>query len=146
MYSPIRHVFSIFNKANPVHLTFFVTNRCNAKCPYCFYLQSKDFYNNQQEYSDDNNSTKKELTLTEIEKVSSSFGNLLWLAFSGGEIFLRRDLAELSYIFYKNNKPAYMLFPTNGLTPSLIVETMKIILEKCRNSVTGQTRPLFSFE
>ena len=40
----------------------------------------------------------------------------MWLAFSGGEIFLRSDLVEITRIFYKNNRPAIILLPTKGLT------------------------------
>lgn len=62
-------------------------------------------------------------------------GNLLWLAFSGGEIYLRKDLVEISRIFYKNNKPAIMLFPTNGLMPELITSATEQILQQCKKSV-----------
>ena len=80
-------------------------------------------------------SKEKELSIDEIQKISSSFGDLLWLAFSGGEIFLREDLVEISNIFYKQNRPAIMLFPTNGLLPELIKDRTEQILKKCPNSV-----------
>ena len=47
----------------------------------------------------------------------ASLGQLLWLAFSGGETFLRDDLVEIADVFYKNNRPAIILLPTNGLLP-----------------------------
>lgn len=125
MYSPFRHMDSVLIKKRPIHLTFFVTRRCNSRCPFCFYLRSED----NQENSD------QELTLEEIGKISSSFGSLLWLAFSGGEIYLRDDLPEISRIFYKNNKPAIMLFPTNGMLPVRIREMTEQILRDCPNSV-----------
>ena len=61
--------------------------------------------------------------------------NLLWLAFSGGEIFLRKDIDEISDVFYTNNKPIYMLYPTNGLMPHRILEKMETIVQRCKNSV-----------
>ncbi len=125
MYSPFRHVGSILRKTRPIHLTFFITRRCNARCPFCFYLQKKE----------DGPHAGKELDLEEIGRVSRSLGSLLWLAFSGGEIFLRDDLAGISRIFYENNRPAIMLFPTNGLLPELIRERMEQILGECPNSV-----------
>jgi radical SAM protein with 4Fe4S-binding SPASM domain len=124
MYSPFRHVGSILIKKRPIHLTFFITRRCNAKCPFCFYLRSED----------DQTSSDQELSLDEIRKISSSFGDLLWLAFSGGEIYLRDDLPEISRIFYENNKPAIMLFPTNGLLPGRIREMTEQILKDCPKS------------
>jgi radical SAM protein with 4Fe4S-binding SPASM domain len=125
MYSPFRHITSVFRKSRPIHLTFFVTRRCNSSCPFCFYLKN----------TDNMASRKKELSIDEIRKVSSSFGDLLWLAFSGGEIFLREDLVEISRIFYDQNKPAIMLFPTNGLLPELIRDRTEQILRHCSNSV-----------
>ncbi|GMQ91828.1 MAG: radical SAM protein [Gammaproteobacteria bacterium] len=125
MYSPFRHTGSIFWKNRPIHLTFFVTRRCNARCPFCFYV------------SDTNNQggDSIELSLEEIQRISQSLGKLLWLAFSGGEIFLRKDLVEISKLFYAENKPAIMLFPTNGLLPELIEDRIEEILRNCHRSV-----------
>jgi MoaA/NifB/PqqE/SkfB family radical SAM enzyme len=121
----LRHVGSIAWKRRPIQLTFFVTRRCNARCPYCFYLQGTE--------SDESDAA--ELSLEEIGKVSRSLGSLLWLAFSGGEIFLRKDLAEISRMFHRQNRPAIMLYPTNGLLPQLIHDSMAQILRDCRGSV-----------
>jgi len=125
MYSPLRHTGSIFWKNRPIHLTFFVTRRCNARCPFCFYVSDA---NNQ-------GGNSIELSLEEIQRISQSLGKLLWLAFSGGEIFLRKDLVEISKLFYAENKPAIMLFPTNGLLPELIEDRVEEILRNCRRSV-----------
>lgn len=125
MYSPFRHAGSILLKRRPVHLTFFVTRKCNAACPYCFYLKSKGTPV----------SNAPELSLEEIQKVAGSAGKLLWLAFSGGEIYLRKDLFEISKVFYDQCRPSIMLLPTNGLQPDVIrTETIRV-LEYCRNSV-----------
>jgi len=125
MYSPFKHVGSIFWKQRPIHLTFFVTRKCNAACPYCFYLKS----NNSQ------NTCNPELSLEEIQKIASSAGKLMWLAFSGGEIYLRKDLVEISKCFYDECQPSIMLFPSNGLTPDLISRQTAKILDYCHNSV-----------
>jgi len=74
------------------------------------------------------------LSLHEIDKLSSSLGSLLWLAFSGGEIFLRDDLVEITKVFYERNKPAIILFPTNGLMTEVIREKIEKILKYCRKS------------
>jgi radical SAM protein with 4Fe4S-binding SPASM domain len=75
------------------------------------------------------------LSLDEIQKISKSLGSLLWLAFSGGEIYLREDLVEISKVFYKNNKPAIMLYPTNGLLSEVIRDRTEEILKYCKKSV-----------
>jgi radical SAM protein with 4Fe4S-binding SPASM domain len=76
-----------------------------------------------------------ELALDEIKRVSQSMGNLLWVLFSGGEIYLRQDLVEISKTIYKNNKPAFITYPTNGLQPDVIKKKTEEILDCCRESV-----------
>ncbi len=125
MYSPWRHWPSVLWKHRPIQLTFFVTRRCNARCPYCFYLRS--------EHAPDD--ATEELNLEEIKRVSRSLKNLLWLAFSGGEVYLRKELIEISHVFYRINRPAIMLYPTNGLMPELIRQRTEQILQRCPKSV-----------
>ncbi|GMR18844.1 MAG: hypothetical protein BMS9Abin33_1290 [Gammaproteobacteria bacterium] len=125
MFSPLRHTGSILLKGQPIQLTFFVTRKCNAKCPFCFYV----------------NNTKSaeisvpELSLDEIKRTSLSLGKLLWLAFSGGEPYLRKDLVEISKVFYEQNRPVIMLYPTNGLLPDLIKDKTEQILKHCKKTV-----------
>ena len=125
MVSLLRHVDAIAWKRRPIQLTFFVTRKCNARCPFCFYLQAADAAE----------SGDAELSLQEIGKISRSLGSLLWLAFSGGEIFLRKDLVEISRLFHRQNRPAIMLYPTNGLLPQLIHDSMAQILRLCEDSI-----------
>lgn len=125
MYSPLRHAGSMLSKQHPVQLTFFVTRRCNARCPFCFYVNT----------SRGTGVSEPELSLDEIERISISLGKLLWLAFSGGEPYLRKDLVEISKVFYQHNRPVFMLFPTNGLLPDLIKNKTEQILTHCKNSV-----------
>lgn len=122
-YSPFRHLDSIVWKRRPIHLTFFLTKRCNARCPFCFYVSHGE-----------NNLDSDELSVSEIQKFSQNLGKLLWLAFSGGEIFLRSELVEITRIFYKNNKPAIILLPTNGLLTEIIYERVEAILKECPQS------------
>ena len=125
MHSPLRHLGSILWKRRPIQLTFFVTRKCNARCPFCFYLAG----------AEPPAVHAPELSLPEIERIAGGLGSLLWLAFSGGEPFLRRDLPEISRVFYRRNRPAIMLYPTNGLTPGLIAEQTERILRDCPRSV-----------
>ena len=124
-YSPFRHIGSVIWKRRPIQFTFFLTRKCNARCPFCFYLSRK------------NVPPAAELTLDEVRKVSASLGRLLWLAFSGGEIFLREDLVEITKAFYENNKPAIILLPTNGLLTDRIREQTEAILMQCPKSTVA---------
>lgn len=146
---------SVIWKRRPIQFTFFVTRRCNAECGHCFYLSKGrrgsmkeetrrgEFHlrSANVEYSvsrgEDDPSRQEngnELSLAEIEKISSSLGSLLWLAFSGGEIFLRSDIAEIAKIFYRENRPTFILLPTNGLLPEVIAEKTEEILRACEKS------------
>ncbi len=128
MFSPLRHSGSILSKGQAVQLTFFVTRRCNARCPFCFYVDNTS-------NAENDNTDAAELSLDEIKKISASMDKLLWLAFSGGEPYLRRDLVEISRVFYEQNSPVFMLFPTNGLMPDLIRDKTEQILKYCKKSV-----------
>lgn len=121
-YSPIRFLPHAFYKHRPLHLTFFVTRRCNSRCPFCFYLSREE-------------EPGPELSLDEVERVFSTLGSLLWVAFSGGEVYLREDIVEIARTIYKHNKPSIMLFPTNGLLPELIRDRTVEILRHCPKSV-----------
>lgn len=145
MYSPFRYAGYAIWKKRPIQLTFFVTKRCNARCPFCFYLQKQETSRDDSELGSGGpgstglgdgrpDSGEPEITLQEIEKLAPSLGRLLWLAFSGGEVYLREDIVEISRTFYKRNKPSILLYPTNGLTPKLIEDRTEEILRHCPNS------------
>lgn len=122
-YSPFRHIDSILWKHTPIQLTLFLTKKCNARCSFCFYSEIDAPVNESPE-----------LSLDEIRKISPSMGKLLWLAFSGGEIFLRKDIVDITKTFYDNNHPSIILFPTNGLLTHVIREQIEAILKYCRKS------------
>ncbi len=85
------------------YLIFYVTNRCNFRCKFCFY------------YAEIEQGRKPdELTLEEIEKLSKSIGPVLQLSLTGGEPFLRKDLADLTQHFIDNCAVRYLSIPTNA--------------------------------
>jgi radical SAM protein with 4Fe4S-binding SPASM domain len=127
MFSPFRHAGSVLWKRRPIQLTFFVTSACNSRCPFCFYLRRKD----------GSKAGEHELSLEEIQRLSKSMGSLLWVLFSGGEVYLRDDIADITKTFYDNNKPAIITLPTNGLLPEVIRERTEEILEHCKKSVVA---------
>ena len=124
MRAALRHVPSLFVKARPAHLTFFVTRRCNAACPFCFYAEERD-----------RKGGAPELSLDEIRRVAWSMGRLLWVLFSGGEPFLREDLAGVAQAFHDANDAGFLTLPTNGLLPEVIEEATEEILRRCPRSV-----------
>ena len=109
----------IFNPNRPGYLIFYVTNRCNFRCNFCF-------------YSDEINKGLKpdELSVQEIEKISKKTGPLIQISLTGGEPFLRKEFTEIAEIFLINNKPVYFTVVTNGSLNKKIKEFFTYILPK----------------
>jgi MoaA/NifB/PqqE/SkfB family radical SAM enzyme len=81
----------------------------------------------------DNNADNggKELNIEEIRKISYSLGRFSRLFISGGEPFLRDDIAEICEIFYLQNKIRSIHLPTNGFYTDRIYNYAYNILQKC---------------
>lgn len=124
-YSPLRHLGSIVYQKDPLHLTVFLTRRCNQRCSFCFYLAAD---------TPPEKVAGGELSPQELERIAASSPPLLWLAFSGGEIFLRDDLVEIAETFYRHNRPVIMLLPTNGYDTRRICAAVSEIVARCPRS------------
>lgn len=108
-----------FHKGDPLQLIFFITSRCNLRCKHCFYIENI-------------NNPKDELSVKEIERISRGMGNLLWLSLTGGEPFLRKDIAQIAEVFYLNNKFELLTMVTNGILQSQIVQSVSEICKICK--------------
>ncbi len=106
----------------PSYFVFFVTKKCNANCKMCFY---KDNMNKEN---------GKELTIYEYDMISKQIKTLNILGISGGEPFLRKDLSEILYIFYKNCKPLVIDLPTNGFFTDIIIKQTEQILTVAKDT------------
>lgn len=116
MINKIKYSFLKNKLKNPIYLIFFATSKCNSRCRHCFF--SKEL-----------NNPIKDLTLEEIDKFSKELGKLVWLSFSGGEPFMRKDFFEVYKIFIKNNKAENIAIPTNGILTQKIVSDVSKMLE-----------------
>lgn len=115
-------VNSLFGWRKPAHLILHVTSRCNARCGMCFVWRRLN--------------KNKDLTLEEIKKIAQALPGLIFLDISGGEPFLRDDLAEILAIFEKESSGVYVNLPTNGFLPEKIEKDIKTILQKTRLSIS----------
>ena len=105
------------SKKEPISLIHFVTNRCNARCSFCFI----DF--------DDPNTFKGELSIEEIDKLTKTLGNsLLNVNFTGGEPFARSDLTEIAKLYIKNTTIQSIYITTNASLPDRIENFVKEIV------------------
>ena len=95
----------------------FVTSICNARCRTCFYWLELN--------------RKGDMTYDELTKLSSTMPKFQDLWLSGGEPFLRKDLAEVVTLFHNNNGIRGVRIPTNGLLTEETIKVAKAILDRC---------------
>ncbi len=95
---------------------FFVNSICNMKCGHCFYWR--------------NLNQKDDLTLEEIFELSRSLGRIDNLNLSGGEPFLRRELADICRQFIRHNQVRQIYIPTNGYFTARMVEQISATLRE----------------
>ncbi len=89
--------------ALPQTLIYFVTSRCNARCGFCLYF---DEINNPVKQSE-------ELTISELQKIAANYGELHYLALSGGEPFIRKDIEPLCQAFVDHCNTSVIDIPSN---------------------------------
>lgn len=108
---------STFRHITPTDLFFFVTDRCNERCEHCFFR-----------YAIDNGDSIDDLDLDKIERISRSLREPLHsLVLTGGEPFLRSDLAEICALFRAINRVETIFLLTNGLLTERIVDQVERI-------------------
>ena len=96
-------------KNQPISLVHFVTNRCNARCSFCFI----DF--------DNPKTFEGELSLEEIDKLTKNLGSsLLNVNLTGGEPFARKDLIDIAKAYLKNSTIQSIYITTNASLPDRI--------------------------
>lgn len=105
---------------NPSTLTYSVTAACRSLCKTC---------NIGRVYLDNPELAKQDLNLEEIEKAFKSLGPVYFFNVSGGEPFMRMDLAEIIRLASLHLKPRLIHIPTNALAPRAIEKMTYRILD-----------------
>jgi MoaA/NifB/PqqE/SkfB family radical SAM enzyme len=98
-------------------LFLFVTSRCNSLCRTCFYF--------------DKLNSRDDLTTEQIQRISETAPPFRKLWLSGGEPFLREELAEIVAMFAHRNGVKNINLPTNGLLPEKMFRAVDRMLEEC---------------
>ena len=108
-----------FPRILPMNYTISLTYSCNSRCLTCNVYERK----------------AKDFNLEEYKKLFTSLGKSpYWVTFSGGEPFLKRDLAKIVMAFYDICRPKIINIPTNGILTSKIVESARLICRHCEES------------
>src|SRR5512140_355995 len=111
-----------FPRLLPFSLVVSVSYRCNSKCRTC------DVWRKPND----------DLSLEEWKRVFQNIGRgPIYLTFTGGEPFLRKDLAEMVTAAYEYCRPEYITIPTNGILTQRIVEGVARICEAANHSKIG---------
>ncbi|MCB0368711.1 MAG: radical SAM protein [Bdellovibrionales bacterium] len=116
----IKFISGYLGFSTPSYVILFPTARCNMSCKMCYYWKNIQ-----------NAKVNDELTLMEIDSISKSFGSIINLAIGGGEPFIRKDIEQICYLFYKNAKARFINIPTNASFPNQISEKVESILKLC---------------
>ncbi|MGB5157171.1 radical SAM/SPASM domain-containing protein [Desulfobacterium sp. N47] len=104
----------------PINLTFSVTNKCQSRCRTCSIWA---IYEKHPEKKNE------ELTIDEIEKIFRSMGHIYIFNISGGEPFLRPDIAEIIKLACKYLSPGIIHIPTNAIDFELVGNKTRQIID-----------------
>src|SRR5205085_6048360 len=95
----------------------FVTSTCNSLCRTCFYWEELN--------------QGHDISFDQMARISATAPPFHKLWISGGEPFMRKELAEIIELFYLNNGVRHINLPTNGLLPKQLVSAIEYLLERC---------------
>ncbi len=100
----------------PVNLTLSLLYSCNSRCKTCNVYEK----------------TSDRLSLEEFDRIFAAVGAApFWFTLSGGEPFLRQDIADICIAAYKRCKPAIINIPTNASLYKVIPDRVQRILKNC---------------
>lgn len=105
---------------------FFLTDLCNARCPYCFNTRLGHFETGH--VPADRNGL---LSVEEYEKIAANMAPLFQVVFGGGEPFLREDIDRIAEAFYLKAKARLFSIPTNGSLPDKVFEKISRMSSRC---------------
>jgi MoaA/NifB/PqqE/SkfB family radical SAM enzyme len=101
----------------PINVTISVTFNCPSRCLTCNVTSRK----------------AKELSVDEYRKIFRSLGrDPFWVTISGGEPFLRPDLADIVDVIVAESRPQIVNIPTSGTTHKHIFELLPRMLQATR--------------
>ncbi|MFB6146028.1 MAG: radical SAM/SPASM domain-containing protein [Candidatus Nanohaloarchaea archaeon] len=108
----------------PANMTFSVIDRCNMACRTCGIWKHRN---------------TDEMTVEEYEKIVEPL-NLFWATISGGEPFMREDIAEVLEVIVNRTQPSFVTIATNGM---MDVETREAMTKVLAN--TSDTKFMLNF-
>jgi MoaA/NifB/PqqE/SkfB family radical SAM enzyme len=115
----VRNSFSIINPNQVSYMIFYVTNRCNFRCNFCFYSAEIE-----------KGLKPNEMSVEEIRKFAPTIGPLVQLSMTGGETFLRKEFPEIAGILIDATDARWVTIPTNASLTNKMVRFLEDILPR----------------
>lgn len=117
--TPVQVFNLVVTKEFPATIVHFLTDRCNARCPFCFIDFNSPMHG------------KNELTLEEIEEITRLLPrSLMNINFTGGEPFLRSDILQVAEAYFTNSSVQSIFITSNGYFTERTKKICETILEK----------------
>lgn len=105
---------------------FFVTDLCNAKCPYCF--NTRLGHLDPERVPADKEGL---LSVEEYERIAANMRPLFQVVFGGGEPFLRPEIDRIAEVFCRKAGARLVSIPTNGSLPDRVFEKVSAMSSRC---------------
>ncbi len=103
----------------PANITLSLLYSCNSRCNTCNVYKKR----------------VRNFSLEEYKKLFESLKNApYWFTLSGGEPFLRKDIAEIAKVAYDICKPGIINIPTNGSLNKVIYDRVHEMVEYCKST------------
>jgi MoaA/NifB/PqqE/SkfB family radical SAM enzyme len=103
----------------PIYVILGLTYDCNSFCRTCFNWEQL------------RKNKEHEMSTAEIRKTLKSLDELLFVVMSGGEPFLRRDIADVCHALAETNNTRQITIPTGAIASDLIGRQVENILQRC---------------
>lgn len=103
----------------PQFIVLYVTDACNLACRHCFYYNKLNKANS--------------ISYENLEKLSKSIKSVVNISFTGGEPFIRTDLAKIIRLFHKNSHMSVASIVTNGTLQEKIIKDINLICNENPN-------------
>ncbi|MFT6399533.1 MAG: radical SAM protein with 4Fe4S-binding SPASM domain [Bradymonadia bacterium] len=107
---------------------FFLTDSCNAKCPFCF----DTFLPHLRKAG--TKVDKDVLTVEDYRKIAVNMPHMFQVMFGGGEPFLRKEIDEIAAVFHDHSRMRLLSIPTNGSLPDRVMQKVTKMAERCRRA------------
>jgi radical SAM protein with 4Fe4S-binding SPASM domain len=115
-----KHIPALLSGKHVIEMTFYVTDSCNFACKHCFVI-------------DELNKKMKHLTVDEIRSIGPSVAPLQRVSISGGEPFIRKDIADVFLAISETWDADIITTPSNGFYVKSIAETLRRFGEEGKN-------------